>query len=123
MGKLVEDYNFVGYLEERHYDLSSLTREGIVEEFERLLDSKGVNYRSRKIVDSIKRIRQSSLLMLLNWIVENVTDGDITKGYKLLSETDVMKEMNDINSSYPFLFDSKLLNILKEELKEKAIIE
>lgn len=123
MGKLVEDYDFVEYVEKRNFNIETLTSSIIVEEFEMLLDERGAKYRSREIVDSIRIIQQRSLLMLLNWIVENVTDGDITKGYKILSETNIMKEINDINSKYSFLFESKLIDLLKEELIEKGLIE
>lgn len=123
MGKLVEDYDFVEYIEKRNFNIETLTSSIIVEEFEMLLDEKGAKYRSREIVDSIKLIQRRSLLMLLNWLVENVTDGDITKGYKILSETNIMKEINDINSKYSFLFESKLIDLLKEELIEKGLIE
>lgn len=122
MGKLVEDYDFVDYIEKRYFNIETLTSSVIVEEFEMLLDEKGAKYRSREIVDSIRLIQQRSLLMLLNWLVANVTNGDIAKGYKILSETEIMKEISDVNSSYSFFFDSKLVKLLKEELIEKGII-
>lgn len=122
MGKLVEDYDLVEYLEKRNFNLDTVTYSVLVEELEMLLDEKGAKYRSRKVVDSIKMIQQRSLLMLLNWLVENVTNGDITKGYKILSETEIMKEISDVNSPYSFFFDSKLVKLLKEELIEKGII-